>query len=106
MRVAARSVGLLSSLGAFGLYLIFLFFNPYRPGALTLPVWAMMALALAGAWAAWRGWSRRMLAISVLSFAPVGLYLLGTPGIFRWIGVLNLAGGAAALVWMWAGRRS
>jgi hypothetical protein len=31
-----------------------------------------------------------MYATGLLSFLPIGLYTMGTPGIFKWIGVLNL----------------
>lgn len=90
MLKVARLSGLLTSIGVLGLYLVFVFFNPYRPGSLTLPIVAMMVLALVGALAAWWAKPYLMLAIFLVTFVPVGLYMLGTPGLFKWIGILQL----------------
>lgn len=38
-----------------------------------------------------------MLLIGILQFVPTGFYLLGTPGIFRWIGIANLGFLTAAI---------
>jgi hypothetical protein len=31
-----------------------------------------------------------MLLVFVVAFAPIGLFMLGTPGLFRWIGIFEL----------------
>ena len=89
-----RLIGLTGAGLSLFLYSWFVFFNPYSDQGLNSEVYSvailMSLLALLAGWAAFKfkpGW---LLAAFLLSFFPVGLYLLGTPGIFRWIGVANL----------------
>jgi hypothetical protein len=104
MTKVARFAGALACAATAGLWLVFLFANPYAaPGSFLLPA-AMLLLAALGGAAAWLGKPYGLLAAALASFAPVGLYLLGTPGIFRGIGVLNLVALLAAAL-MLAGRR-
>jgi hypothetical protein len=86
----SRILGILTSLGALVLYVVLAFFNPYSPGGLTLPVSLMMLVAIAGAAAAYFMRPYWMLVLFAISFVPIGLYMLGTPGIFRLIGIFDL----------------
>jgi hypothetical protein len=105
----ARTLGVAAALAVVILLAVLLFANPYSDqgiGAVTYAIMALMA-ALAGlaGWSAWKGHPLGLIAAFALSFFPVGLYLLGTPGVFRWIGaadVLYLAGG----VLLWIARRA
>jgi hypothetical protein len=63
----------------------------------------MALLAVAGLLASLRGNPYLLLLAFGVSFVPVGLYMLGLPGLFRGIGWLNLAWLAAAVL-MIAGR--
>ncbi len=93
MLQAGRSIGLAASAAAFSLWLVFLFFNPYGNRGITAGSYAiaalMIGLALMGAVAAWKNKPDWMLAVFALSFVPVGLYTLGVPGPFQWVGVSN-----------------
>ena len=89
-----RLIGLTGAGVSLVLYGCFVFFNPYSDQGLNPQVYIvvilMSLLALLAGWAAIKfkpGW---LLAAFLLSFFPVGLYLLGTPGVFRWIGLGNL----------------
>ena len=72
---------------------MFLFFNPYGNHGITAGSDAiaslMLGLALVGAVAAWKGRPCWMFAVFALSFVPAGLYTLGAPGPFQWVGVTN-----------------
>ena len=101
-----RLVGLAAALSAITLYVVLVFFNPYvtSPGqgeADVMPhvvVALMVALALTAAWASLRGKPLVLVLAFILSFVPFGLYMLGTPGVFLWIGVADLLYLFAALV--------
>lgn len=86
----ARILGILTSLGALILYIVLAFFNPYTTGTLTLPILLMMLVAIAGTAAAYFIRPYWMLVLFAASFVPIGLYMLGTPGIFRLIGIFDL----------------
>ncbi len=102
----ARITGFLASLGIAILLMVFIFFNPYTPGmVVTLPIILMLLLALAGMAVSLAARPFWMLVIAALSFIPTGLYLLGTPGVFRWIGVFNLVFLIAGLLMLAARRR-
>jgi hypothetical protein len=58
----------------------------------------MVVLALTAAWASLYGKPLVLLLAFVLSFVPFGLYMLGTPGAFFWIGVADLLYLFAALL--------
>lgn len=94
LNLAARSTALLASAGLLVLWWALVFRNPYgRQGATAQSdiVPGVMALtAGVGILAALRDWPRLLVAASVVSLVPVGLYLLGTPGIFKPIGYLGL----------------
>ena len=96
-----RALGTLAALGAGVLWAIFLFRNPYASAAEgpTLLFGRLMILAsLIGLVAAARGAHLAMYLLFVVSFVPVGFYVMLGPGIFQAIGWLNLAYLAAA--WM------
>jgi len=85
-----RFTGLVASVGTFSLYIVLVFFNPYSPGDLTAPIIAMMLVTIIGGIVAVFAQPYLMLACFGVSFIPIGFYMLGTPGIFRWIGIFNL----------------
>jgi len=58
----------------------------------------MAALALVAAWASLRSASLVLVAVSAVSFVPVGFYLMLLGGYFTWIGVCNLLCLAAGLL--------
>jgi hypothetical protein len=86
----ARLLGSLAALGTLSLYIVLVFFNPYSPGSLTIPIMLMMLLSGVSTITAWKAKPYLMLVIFLLSFVPMGLYMLGTPGLFKWIGIFNL----------------
>jgi hypothetical protein len=97
-----RALALIASLGAVVLWVGFSLTSPYGSqglmiGAHIIAV-AMILLALVGSYAAWQYNSLLMMGVFILSFFPVGLYLLGTSGIFMGIGVFNLLYFAATLL--------
>lgn len=60
----------------------------------------MIVTAIVGGVAAYLARPYLMLLVFVVAFAPIGLYMLGTPGLFRWIGIFELIYLAAAVaVW-------
>lgn len=90
MKKIGQFLGILSTSGALILWIVYIWFNPYFPSHLTLPMVAMMALALVGFVAASLKRPLVMLLIFGFSFFPVGFYMLNSPGIFKWIGIFNL----------------
>jgi hypothetical protein len=104
--VLGRLTGLVAALSAVALYAVLVFFNPYvsSPGqggadVVTHVVVALMVvLALTAAWASLYGKPLVLVLVFVPSFVPFGLYMLGTPGVFFWIGVANLLYLFAALL--------
>jgi hypothetical protein len=93
VRAAGRIMSAGASLGALAIWAVFLFRNPYGPPAqgrvLTFGSLMMLATVVATG-AAVRGAHLAMYLLFVVLFFPVGLYLLGGPGIFSGIGWLNL----------------
>lgn len=86
-----RRIGLFACTAMFVLYLILVFFNPYVPRvALTLPIAVSIGLSLAGLMVTLKTKPYLMVLVAVALFIPIGFYLLGTPGIFRWIGIFNI----------------
>ena len=90
---AGRSIGLAASAATFSLWLVFFFSIRIGIAGVTAGTYAVAALilglALAGAVAAWKGRPVWMFVVFALSFIPVGLYTLGVPGPFQWVGVSN-----------------
>ena len=79
------------------LWLVLFFINPYvKSGAesiespITAPGVLMAAFSLVAAWASIKGRLFLLFAVSAVSFLPMGVYLLGSPSIFKWIGVMNI----------------
>jgi hypothetical protein len=102
MRVAGRLIATAAALGALTLWTIFLFRNPYAPPARGVSLTfggLMMVSAIVSAGAAVLGAHLAMYLLFFVSFFPVGLYVLGGPGLFSAIGWLNLVylGGAVLL---------
>ncbi len=90
----ARVIGILASLGTVCLWLVLNFANPYGYQGSTQESFTssliMTLLAIAGIVVAWTANPYLMRAVFIVSFFPIGFYMLGTPGIFRWIGIFNL----------------
>ncbi len=101
MRVG-QAVGVVSGVICLGLTAVFLFAHPYgQAGMTSASEWGMVGLAvLAGGTAvlAYLNRPQWILLTFILSFVPVGFYLLLTPGIFRWVGVAHLGYLAAYFV--------
>jgi hypothetical protein len=104
MSLWGRTLGILSTVGAILLWVAFVFLNPLATGFpapdTLFIVFLMVSLASTGLAASL--WNRPglLLLAAVASFVPVGLYVLGTPGPFRWIGALNVMTLAAAILWL------
>ena len=105
MTLWGRTLGILSTVGAMLLWIVFALFNPNGTVGLStdtmIVVFLMITLASTGLAASlWRRPGLLLLA-AVASFLPVGLYTLGTNGVFRWIGALNLMTLAGAILLLW-----
>lgn len=92
----------LAAIGTIALWLIFLFANPYdNPAQVTdsvLIVILMLILSTLAVLASLTGRPYWMAFLAAIMLVPVGLYTLGTPGLFRWIGILEIIFLAAALL--------
>ncbi len=97
-----RITGTLAACGAIVLWLIFLFANPYNNQGqavdTVLVAILMLFLGALGVLAALTNRPYLMAFLAAAMFVPVGLYTLGTPGLFRGIGLLELVYFAAALL--------
>lgn len=104
-----RWLGIASAAAAVFLWLVFAFGNPYSDQGLGVDTYAvagvMILLAALAAGSAWKAWPPGLVIAFVLSLFPVGLYLLGTPGAFRWIAAANVGYLLSAVI-LWVGRRS
>ena len=95
LREVGRIVGVLGSLGvsaaciALGLSWLRMIEAPGPASFLVLT--ALLALAIVGGLSALKGNALSVLMSFVVSFVPVGFYLLLTPGMGRWIGLLQLS---------------
>ena len=76
------------------LYGVLLFFNPYVSQPATMETYwvaaIMILLALLVVWAILNHMPGLIFLAFLASFFPVGLYMLGTPGLFMGIGICNL----------------
>jgi len=102
LRTFARLLGLGAAALVILLYGVMLFFNPYTTDGITsgtsLVGALMILLALLAAWGA-RTLQPLLLLLAFLgSFVPVGYYLLGTPGVFAFIGVADLGYAVAGAI--------
>lgn len=104
-----RVLGVITMLGVIGLWLVLLFYNPYGYQGFTARTgWMaglMIFLAAIGLLLCLAGKPYWMAFIFAVMFTPVGLYTMGTPGIYRWVGILELIFAGAALL-MIAARQS
>lgn len=89
----SRAVAVAAALGCIALWSTFVWFNPYAPSYhpasrliafFMILLWAVAILLLS------RDLFRWAYVAFVVAFVPIGLYLLATPGVFLWIGVLTL----------------
>ncbi|MSR11415.1 MAG: hypothetical protein EXR84_06395 [Gammaproteobacteria bacterium] len=74
------------------LWIVLWFFNPYASTGetITIPGMVMILVALFGVFASMKGSGMGQLLASLGSILPIGLYVLGSPGLFAFIGVLNI----------------
>jgi hypothetical protein len=109
LTLLGRVAGLLASLLTSSLWLVFLFSAPaVESGASTATffvVLLMVGIATLGVLAAWRGRPYLMLVVFVFTFFPMGFYLLGTPGIYRWIGMFDFLFLVSGVLMVWGARR-
>ena len=104
LRKVGRVVGVLGSLGI-GVACVALAFSwlwmTEAPGfASFLVLTILLALAVLGGMAAWRRKALWVLILFGISFVPVGFYLLMTPGLGRWVGMLQLSQLLSAILLM------
>ena len=89
-----KAVGILTSIVSLFFWGGFLLNNPYKAqggSEIGLAIIGLMMLfSILAGWAAWKGKVMWLTIAFVGSFFPVGLYVLGTPEIWRWIGLMNL----------------
>ncbi len=102
---SARLIGLGGAISAFVLWIVF-FVGSFRvlgedfgitTGTLVQAA-LMAALAIVAAWASLRLVAPVLIVVSVVSFVPVGFYLMLLSGYLWWIGVCNLLCLAAGLI--------
>jgi hypothetical protein len=102
LSTAGLWLGLASSAAQLILWLALGYQNQFYPAQVTQQTWLinakMVELALAGMLVVWWRKPLLMLVVILVSFYPVGLYMLGVPSIFRWIGISSLFYLAASLV--------
>lgn len=100
MTKRTKAVDLARALGAAAcgacalLWWILLYANPYGTQGVTggtfVVGWLMIALAVGGFFASLAVRPAWLFGVFALSFVPVGIYLAGAPGLFRWIAILDL----------------
>lgn len=74
------------------LWIVFSFFNPYVYAGSTIYFgWLKIVISSAGVVFSYLQRPLVLLWLAIISLLPTGLYLMLTPGLFQWIGVLNLA---------------
>jgi hypothetical protein len=106
--LAARGASLLVGAVVIVLFALFVFQNPYSGSDLAQDSVFLMTViaALAGVqiWAVWNRMPILVIVAFIFSFIPTGMYMLGTPGIFRGIGIAHLCYLLIALL-TWLDRR-
>ena len=89
-----KSVGIVSSTAAVVLWISFAYANYLYPDDVSTPTWitigVMVLLSISGLCASLAKKPLLMILVFLVSFFPVGLYLLGVPSIFRLIGITNV----------------
>jgi len=93
----SKYIGATGALVSCSLWLVLFFINPYVisgtesiENPITAPGVLMAAFSLVAVWASIKGRLFLLFAVSAISLLPMGIYLLGSPGIFKWIGVMNI----------------
>jgi len=90
----ARALGAAACGACALLWWVLLYANPYGTKGVTAGTfvvgWLMIALAVGGAVACLAVRPAWLFGVFVLSFVPVGFYLVGAPGLFRWIAILDV----------------
>jgi hypothetical protein len=110
MTLWGRTLGIMSTAAVILLWVVFVFFNPNGTLGMgrdtMIVVFLMVLLASTGLAASLLGRPWLLLATALIAFLPVGLYTLGTNGVFRWIGALNLMTLSAGLMLVVDSRRN
>jgi hypothetical protein len=90
----AAALGMFASTAMLVLWLALAAISRDHPQSTTPETWLriaeIVALAALGLLASLKKWLLLMLVIFLLSFFPIGLYMLGVPSVFRLIGVVDL----------------
>lgn len=96
-----RVLGVVSSASSAVLWVVFLL-NPYGGQGGTLGTalvgCLMIVLAIVGIVASIQVRSLLLAVVAVISFMPVGLYMLGSPAVWKWIGVSEIVMFLAAII--------
>jgi len=102
---SARLVGFGAALGAFVVWVVVFVGDARALGedwgitpATLIQAAIMAGLALVTAWASLRGAALALATVSLISFVPVGLYMMLLGGAYALVGVCNLLCGAAGLL--------
>jgi hypothetical protein len=99
-----KVIGVAAGATCAGLAAVFVLANPYRPAtAEEAGLWIFIipgigAAGLLAAIAAVRRAARTLFVLFAISFFPFSLYLMLTPGIWRWFGVAELGYVVAAVL--------
>lgn len=73
------------------LWIVFWLFNPYTGnGEITFPILAMFFISVIAILASIFKRKTILIVSSLISLLPIGLYFLGSPGIFSLIGLINI----------------
>jgi len=81
------------------LWYVLWYFNPYTDRfEMPAPTVALFGIALFAQYCCFKKMPKALIFLSAVSAFPFGLYLLGTPGIFAWIGVTNILSLIVAII--------
>ena len=108
-RYAGKFIGAASGVAACGLWLWVLATpqDTFLLSAVHIAVGVLMVLlAIFAVIASLRGHGRALMVMFIMSFFPVGGYLLGIPHWLRWVGVANLGFLVAGLMIIYSTRKA
>jgi hypothetical protein len=105
-RALGKTIGVLAGMTCAGLAAVFMLANPYYhhpPTAYQAGVWVAIvpgigAAGILAAIASLLNARRTLVALFVASFFPFSLFLMPTPGIFRWFAVAEMGYVVAAIL--------
>ncbi|MBI5305386.1 MAG: hypothetical protein HY868_24870 [Chloroflexi bacterium] len=109
MLKTGKVIGALAVVLAIALWTSLIFVNPFGETGITDQTWlvsgAMILLCIVGLGGVISARPLLVALVAVLSFLPIGVYMLGVPSFYRLIGVSNLTLLLAGLL-MWIGAQS